>query len=435
VTSADIASLRLENLFGYLDHEVTFRPGIATILTGPNGSGKTHVLSILRALVALDFYALSDEPFGSATLVYRSNETLSARRVDDGAAHLIEVSGTDRHGELIGEFQVDPRERSDQAPVHIPPWIRHLGPDEFYDTEAGEYLTSEDMRIAYGSPEEETGTLVDVHDWLRPFVPPAQPTFIQTGRLDIAVSPPLTQRPLRTRRRPAPRSAIERYVAEIKNQITEARRASLSVSQRADRQFAARALNKARASLREPDLRQRYEAIAALHHELHANALTEETIAVAFPSERTTPTERRILNVFLEDWEEKLVPLQPVHQKLQTLRGIVENKLRDKEMRVSPRGDVSFVSPTGEDLTVDLLSSGEQHMLALFTMLLFTAAPGSLVLIDEPEISLHAAWKHAFLDDLKRISELMPVKVILATHSTALINSQWDLVEELVLTR
>lgn len=66
-------------------------------------------------------------------------------------------------------------------------------------------------------------------------------------------------------------------------------------------------------------------------------------------------------------------------------------------------------------------------------MMLFAAAPGSLVLIDEPEISLHAAWKHSFVDDVSRIARLNDLQVVLATHSTAIINGKWDLVRELTL--
>jgi len=157
--------------------------------------------------------------------------------------------------------------------------------------------------------------------------------------------------------------------------------------------------------------------------------LTAESLGVSFPG-KTTPTERRILDIFLGDWEDKLRPLIPVHQKLQLLREIVGEKMRGKLLQVE-NGEPSFTSLSGDPISVEMLSSGEQHLLALFTMLLFAAAPGAVVLIDEPEISLHAAWKHAFLDDIARVAELNDLQVVLATHSTAIINGRWELVEEL----
>jgi predicted ATP-binding protein involved in virulence len=64
-------------------------------------------------------------------------------------------------------------------------------------------------------------------------------------------------------------------------------------------------------------------------------------------------------------------------------------------------------------------------------MLIFTASIHSVVLVDEPEIARHAEWKHAFLDDIRRVADSSDLHFVLATHSTGIINGQWDLVEEL----
>ena len=55
------------------------------------------------------------------------------------------------------------------------------------------------------------------------------------------------------------------------------------------------------------------------------------------------------------------------------------------------------------------------------------------MLIDEPEISLHAAWKHSFLEDISRVAEVNELQILLATHSAGIVNGRWDLVEELTL--
>lgn len=429
-----IDTLQVQGLFGYLDHEIEFRKQGTTILTGPNGSGKTHLLKILRALAAVDLADLVRYPFDAAELSYEGGTALRATRIEDGDAAGLHVAGSSADGSSSGaeadlpEPMLRPFEERE-----LPPWLERLGADEWFDERSGEYVSTDDVVRVYGTDAEPP--YFAAYPWLKAFLPAAPPTFIETGRLDVSLRVDRPARPGRPQRRRRPgRPAIERYVERIRDQIIEARRASLSVSQEADREFAARALDKARASVRESDLRRRYEQIASLHRELHANGLTEQAIEVAFPQGRTNPTERRILNVFLDDWQAKLDELLPVHQKLQVLRAIVESKMRDKEFRISPRGDIYFVSPAGEPVSVGLLSSGEQHMLALFTMFLFTAAPSSVVLIDEPEISLHAAWKHEFLDDIGRVSGVIPVTVVMATHSTALINSRWDLVEELGLS-
>lgn len=124
-------------------------------------------------------------------------------------------------------------------------------------------------------------------------------------------------------------------------------------------------------------------------------------------------------------------PLIPVNQRLQLLMRIVNDKFTKKTMRIDEKGNIEFVSDGGDPVSVDQLSSGEQHLLALFTMLLFSAEVGSIVFVDEPEISLHAAWKHEFIKDIEAVAELSKHTVILATHSTSIVNGRWELVQDL----
>ncbi|MDA1003121.1 MAG: AAA family ATPase [Chloroflexi bacterium] len=63
------------------------------------------------------------------------------------------------------------------------------------------------------------------------------------------------------------------------------------------------------------------------------------------------------------------------------------------------------------------------------------ASPNSLVLIDEPEISLHVAWQKAFLDDMARIATLANLRFIIATHSPQVIGEWWDRSVELYTVR
>ena len=64
-------------------------------------------------------------------------------------------------------------------------------------------------------------------------------------------------------------------------------------------------------------------------------------------------------------------------------------------------------------------------------LLLFRTKKDTLVLIDEPEISLHVVWQQEFLEDLAKITELASFDVLIATHSPELIHKRWDLTVEL----
>lgn len=77
------------------------------------------------------------------------------------------------------------------------------------------------------------------------------------------------------------------------------------------------------------------------------------------------------------------------------------------------------------------LSSGEQHEVVLLYELLFKVSEKSLVLIDEPEISLHIVWQKEFLKDLLEIIKIRNFDVLIATHSPSIIDENWDLTVEL----
>jgi len=66
---------------------------------------------------------------------------------------------------------------------------------------------------------------------------------------------------------------------------------------------------------------------------------------------------------------------------------------------------------------------GEQRALTIFYELLLHSSPGSLILIDEAEISLHVVWQ-----DGARMADL---EVVIATHSPDMIHVRRDLVVEL----
>lgn len=66
------------------------------------------------------------------------------------------------------------------------------------------------------------------------------------------------------------------------------------------------------------------------------------------------------------------------------------------------------------------LSSGEQQIIVLVSELLDRWRPGSLILIDEPELHLHVSWQYALWDALKRWRAERGGQVIATTQSSEL---------------
>jgi predicted ATP-binding protein involved in virulence len=100
-------------------------------------------------------------------------------------------------------------------------------------------------------------------------------------------------------------------------------------------------------------------------------------------------------------------------------------------MTIGKKDGFIFETSKGEKLPTTKLSSGEQHELVLLYEFLFKVSPNSLILIDEPELSLHVLWQQQFLKDLEDITKLSGFDVLIATHSPQIIHDRWDLTVEL----
>jgi predicted ATP-binding protein involved in virulence len=116
--------------------------------------------------------------------------------------------------------------------------------------------------------------------------------------------------------------------------------------------------------------------------------------------------------------------------KVDTFKRIVNSRFLYKKVTVSSNG-LGVVTSDGAQLELEMLSSGEQHELVILYDLLFRVPDNSLILIDEPELSLHVVWQEQFLDDLEEMAEISKFWAILATHSPQIIGDRWHLTVEL----
>jgi len=136
------------------------------------------------------------------------------------------------------------------------------------------------------------------------------------------------------------------------------------------------------------------------------------------------------LNVYADDTFKKLNSLSKLLLRIELFLGLIKERFNTKRIQVSKESGFS-ISSRGHPVPLEKLSSGEQHQLVLFFELLFELKENALILIDEPELSLHVAWQKKFVSDLNRIIELNQFDVILATHSPQLVGRWNDLVVEL----
>ena len=110
---------------------------------------------------------------------------------------------------------------------------------------------------------------------------------------------------------------------------------------------------------------------------------------------------------------------------------IVNELFNNKNVFVSDKNQLCVILDDKTTLPLNKLSSGEKQILIIFYRLLFHATPGTLVILDEPEISLHVSWQQKMGSLLLDICKIRDIQLIVATHSPQIIHDKWDLATEL----
>ncbi len=122
----------------------------------------------------------------------------------------------------------------------------------------------------------------------------------------------------------------------------------------------------------------------------------------------------------------------PLSESIIVYKDIVNDILINKTIDVSDSGKIVITMRNGTALPLNKLSSGESQILVMFYSILFHCQAGSLLIVDEPEISLHVSWQQTLGDYFNDISRVRNIQMVITTHSPQIIHDKWDLAQELV---
>lgn len=102
---------------------------------------------------------------------------------------------------------------------------------------------------------------------------------------------------------------------------------------------------------------------------------------------------------------------------------IIDDMLSATEKTVHRDADMLELEQWGETLDLRLLSSGEKQLLIILMTILLQDGEHTVLLMDEPEVSLHMEWQQVLIDTIFRLNP--NVQIILSTHSPAIIMNGW----------
>jgi len=114
---------------------------------------------------------------------------------------------------------------------------------------------------------------------------------------------------------------------------------------------------------------------------------------------------------------------QHLSESKKRFQDIVDDLFKDTGKKIIRTENEIRFSQIGETLLPYKLSSGEKQILVILLTVLVEDQQPYVLLMDEPEVSLHIEWQKQLID---LILELNPnVQIILTTHSPAVIMSGW----------
>lgn len=138
------------------------------------------------------------------------------------------------------------------------------------------------------------------------------------------------------------------------------------------------------------------------------------------------PEKGKFLSTYLWAFKDTTQPLQSIYERLNLFKSIIDerNAITGKKLYFSREGVRIMVG--NREISLETLSSGEKHDFIMFFNLIIGSEQNGLVLIDEPEISLHIEWQETYLDRLLSICKMNGLRAIIATHSPNIVSSHYD---------
>jgi ABC-type lipoprotein export system ATPase subunit len=428
--------IEVRRLLGQFDHLITFPSSWEfLILHGPNGIGKTKLLELLAATFRTELGRVSRIPFETAAFSFtdetklfiarRSVEEVPARGMEPIKHDQLEISLSRGKRKPIVS-RIDPassRERTRYLRMvtrHFP--VRQIAADVWRDLQTRETFSSSELDLRYGlNMPRSILEDAELDPAITEFLGELSVHLIETQRL--LQLPPARQEGSEAAERFQP--TVARYAEDLTNRLREALAENSRTSQELDRTFPRRIFEAAPPQATDEAIRERYAQQMQLRARLADIAVLDVSADVPLPDRPLEDWEQKVLWTYLDDADRKLTTFQTLLDRVRLLRKIVNDHFLYKEMSIDRERGFRFRIRGEREIDARLLSSGEQHELVLCYDLLLNVPEGSLVLIDEPEISLHVRWQNAFLEDLQEIAQLASLRFIIATHSPQIIHKWW----------
>ena len=442
-------------LFGTYNHDVKIMSADRiTLILGENGLGKTAILKMLKYFFDEDFSELQSMKFDSFTLSFSSNiKVRVSKAISKNKERELKIDKIGPRNKIIEtyipNFKINSQTRVRQhryigtnqinlfedyvshsdIDLVIRRFVPHVEQVEagiWYDFSRKRTYTSWELfeRFPNYFPSDFLKSF-QIPDWLKRITFSRKARFIESQRLLNKIKSEESKY----------KSAVVEYSQEIIEKIRSKRAEANDLSSNLDRTYPQRLIE----SLRKPkklhldNLLKELKSLEDKRKLLNSAGLIDTDESYIQPTIKEQGDVLNVLQLYINDSNQKLDIYNDLSKRIILFQNIINNRFLHKKIWIDKQTGFNFKATIREEYPIPIsgLSSGEQHELILFYQLLFNTAKGSLLLIDEPEISLHVSWQNQFISDLKSVIEANEMDIVIATHSPDIISSYWNLVTEL----
>lgn len=438
-----LVRVEFTKLFGYFDYSIDFHDTV-TILHGLNGCGKTTMLQTINAVFNKEMDTIKSTDLQSVSFFFSTGAILKIDRkkiyldpekekatgiiylaysiIENGKETVFDsFENTDEYQDIVKRFLKGYR------PF---PFLERINESTWYDRKRETKLNLEEVIAEYGTIIFRRYS----REYLEDDIPQPVQDILASMDVRLIAADRLTVAKRVERQYGEDNIKIERRVNLIVKDLSQKIRDTIQqyaqLSQAKDRTFPLRAIKQS-SPLTVDEIKSKMIELESKRKEFVDTGILEEEqddIGIHDLLDAITESNRQNLSLYAIDTEEKLNALSSLSSSINLFRNLIDKNFNNKRIVFNKDYGFRFVA-TYSDSTIlpQSLSSGEQHELVMFYDLIFNASENTLILIDEPELSLHIKWQLDYVDELLQIISATKFSAVLATHSPQIIHDKWDL--------
>lgn len=449
-----LEKIEIKKLFGIYNHEVSLFTNGISIVIGENGIGKTYILNIINSFFNMNFNYFRSIEYDEIIFSFEDDViwTIKNDVIDEkdyinivSSKNEVEIDSVDICLDIsFGIKDMNIKRRAAEI-SRLVPHIERINPMRYFDQEKLKMLRPSEVIDYYSdyinSDEIFLEQIGEEYLWVIDRIKENSVYLIETQRVYSLV--PYEENIYDGRNDVQFTEAINKYASDLKIKIANTDNLYSKESSTRDESFPYRLINKIRNE--EKDESEEYiELISKELKKLDKRRTEMKELGLLVNEDSKTINKSDIdlaqeaIELYIEDSNKKFDVYVELQRKIKLFRDIINKRFNNKKIRIDKENGFIFIQELKKqghifekEIPINKLSSGEKNELIMFYELLFKSNSENLVLIDEPEISLHISWQNLFIDDLKSIHEITGTNVLIATHSPDIIGVNWDLTNEL----